>query len=159
MLYKFREAKTMFIPDKKKFMEEVSKVQSEKAREQLVDLYEHLLGTKILINANKVVKEVLTEMFQINQFSKEVLIPLNFHDTLIAKVLFPIMYGQEEKLYTIADIIEMSKAFRPKPFTKEWLSQEIKEGNLKGTFKSKRYHFTQSQVSDYFELRGYKFDK
>lgn len=144
----------MFIPEKQQYTEEVLKF-NEKIQEDLFELYDHLLGVKKIKNPNKAVKSVLSGIFA-NQYSNEVNIPLKFLETAVGKTLFVIMFGMEERTFTVNDIIQMTKSDREKGVSRAWLKKEIDSGTLKGTFQNGRWIFTESQVEDYFDLRGYR---
>lgn len=148
----------MFIPEKEQYREEALRF-SPKIQGGLFELYDHILGTRKIKNAQKMVRTILSEIFTA-QYSNETNIPLKFLDTSIGKVLFTIMFGMEERIYTVNDIIQMTVSeSKEKGVSRAWLAKEIKEGSLVGTFSNGRWIFNESQVDDYLELRGYKNSK
>lgn len=151
---------TMFIPDKEEFMREVNRIENADVRKTMDDLYNHLLGKKKIENVASVIYGVLAELFPKNMYFKEVFIPLDFHKTIMGRVLFSILYGIEEFSYTINDIIEFSKTERnQKGYSKQYLKQEIDHGRLKGEKKDGVWRFTQSQVADFLGAKNIKFHK
>ncbi len=148
----------MFIPEKNQYNQEVERF-DDKIQKDLLDLYDHLLGVKEIKSVQRFAKALLVTMFT-PQYSAEASIPLKFLDTGIGKVMFTILFGVAEKMYTINDIVQMSiSEDRPKGVSKAWLNKEIKNGILKGTYQSGIWVFTQSQVDDYLARRGYQFNK
>lgn len=144
----------MFIPEKIQYEQEAARF-NDQISSKLYELYDHLLGTKKIKNAKMAVKSILSEMFK-TQYSSETNIPLKFLDTSVGKVLFGILFGTDEKMYIVNDIIQLTVSDkRPKGVSRAWLAKEIKEGYLKGTYQNGRWTFTESEVDEYLELRGY----
>lgn len=146
------------IPDFKTFEKEVEKIDNPKTKEKLFSLYEHLKGIKKLDNKRELLKEVFSSLFSFNIISTSILIPYEFLDTNIGKVLFLLFYDfeSEEKKYTVADLILMTKSDeKPKGFSKAYISKEIAAGNLKGTINNGRYYFSTSQINNYLERKGF----
>lgn len=147
----------MVIPDKSVFIKEVEEItDSKETREKLIKLYDHSTGYEKTNNANKLIHEVLKELFG-DKFSADPVIPYKFLGTNIAKVVFSIMYNLNENLYSMEDLIELAKAeIRPEGYTRQYLGQEIRDGKLKGTKKGKVWWFTEEEVREYFDKKKAK---
>lgn len=144
----------MFIPEKKELVKEIEILENEEIKQKLLILYDHLLGKKNVVNVNVIVKEVITELFP-NRFSTDVMIPLAFHDTLIAKLLFSIIYCKQERMYGMQEVIELTKTDKkPSGFTRQYLGQEIQNKNLHGEKKGGRWLFKESEVNRYLAKKG-----
>jgi hypothetical protein len=146
----------MYIPEKKVFDIEVAEIKDKKIQILLMQLYDHLLGKISLPNAKPLCLEVLANLFT-PKYTTEVLIPLSFHDSTIATVIYSILYGTDEKTYTVNDIIERTKTKnKPKGLSKQYLKQEINAGNLKGQKKNGYWSFDESQVNEYLKTKELK---
>lgn len=144
----------MLIPEKKDLMKEIELLKDENIKDKVLKLYNHILGKEEVPNVNVIVKETLADLFP-NRFSSEVMIPLSFHDTLIAKLLFSIMYCQQEKMYSMQELIELTKTDeKPLGLTRQYLGQEIKNKNLKAEKKGNRWLFKESEVNRYLAKKG-----
>lgn len=146
----------MLIPDKNIYLNEVYKFNSAELKDKLTNLYDHLQGVIHLEDANTVVKEVISELFN-TSYSKDVLIPLNFLESSVGVVLFKIMYGMNDKLYTVKELIELTKnPEKPNGYTRQYIKAEIDRGNLKATLKNNNYFIEESEANRYLKTKGLK---
>lgn len=149
----------MIIPQKADVIKELSEVNDAKLKKDVLELYEHLLGTKTVENAKDKIEDVLRRMFK-NQYSKDVYIPLEFCiNSSVAKVLFNILYA-DEVLYSTLELMELSitKDY-PNGYTRQYISQEVKNGRLSAIKKGGSLFFTEREVNRYLIGKGIGFMK
>lgn len=141
----------MKLPNKKELITEINEMDTE-IKEMIIDCYEHAAGNKSIKNPKEVVNKVLKELFKTN-FSEEILIPLSFHNTQLAKVLFSILYGIESKIYLMSEVVELTG------FSRQYLGQEAKDGNILGTKCKGSWTFEKEEVNRYLSKKGKKLIK
>jgi len=145
----------IIIPDKDTFMNEVNNIENDDIKNNLVIIYNHLMKYKKYEKIGGITKEVLKQLFE-NKFTPQVLIPLEFLDTAIGKVIFTAMFNYSDRTYTVRELIEFTKTpEKPKGLSKAQISQDFASGKLKGEKKGNRLIFTESQVNDYLISKGY----
>jgi len=144
-----KRGECMNIPERNQYMKEVEKIENEEIRSSLIELYDHLTGKIQINNVNKQIKELLCLMFT-NE--KRPLVPLEFFDTILSRVIFSIMY-ELPKLYTVKDIIELTG------YRKQNIHKDIKNEKLKGEMKNGEYVFTEEQVNEYLIKKGFNTEK
>lgn len=152
----------MIIPDREQFIKEVEAITSkENTREKLMQLYDHIKGYARCENPNKIVEEVLSDLFG-GKFATDILIPFNFYKTDIAKIIFSIIHDSIDRLYSMKDLIEFTKTEEKlKGYTRQYLNHEIRDGRLQGIKKGKMWMFTEDQINEYLitkELKPIKKD-
>lgn len=144
----------MLIPEKKEYEAEVKKINNEILEKKLMLIYDCLKGYKKANNIDVLVKEVLMDLFP-NVFTKDVLVPLKFCDSVIGKVLFSAWFGNKQEFYTIKEAIEFTKTSEnPDGFKKQYLSHDIATGKLKATKQNNRYLILNSDLKDYLNQKG-----
>lgn len=139
----------MNIPDRNEYIKEVDKFKNEEIKSSLMELYDHLIGKIEVKDVNKKIKELFCLLF-VNE--QKPIVFLEFFDTIIARVLFSIMYNFS-KLYTVKDIIELTG------YKKQNIHKDMKLERLKGEMKNGEYIFTEEEVSEYLVLKGFNENK
>lgn len=139
----------MNIPDRNEYIKEVEKIDNEEIRSSLTELYDHLVGKIEVKDVNKKIKELLCLLFVEEQ---KPIVPLEFFDTIISRVLFSIMYNLP-KLYTVKDIVELTG------YKKQNIHKDMKNERLKGEMKNGEYIFTEEEVSEYLIMKGFNENK
>lgn len=144
----------MFIPEKNEFMMEVMEIEQEEIRQKLEKIYKHLLGAEKIEKVNNFTKEVIEDLFY-NKFYSEVMIPLSFHETVIGKAIFTVMYSDQERMFTVNEIIELTKTTeKPDGYTRQYIGQEIKDERLKACKKNNRWVVAEEDLNEYFASKG-----
>ncbi|MBU3173256.1 hypothetical protein [Clostridium estertheticum] len=147
----------MLIPEKEEFLKEIDKTATinVETREELIRIYNHLKGYEKIVNINECLENVLREMF--GKYTTDIMIPYQFHKSMIGTVIFSVMYGMKEVTYTVKDIIQLTKTDKnPKGYTKQYVGQEIRDGNLKGNVERGRHVFVKEDVNKYLVTKGLK---
>lgn len=139
----------MNIPDKNEYIKEVEMIDNEEIRSSLMELYDHLIGKIEIKDVNLKIKELFCNLF--NNEQKPV-VPLEFFDTIISRVLFSIMYNMQ-KIYTVKDIVELTG------YRKQNIHKDMKAERIKGEMKNGEYIFTEEEVSEYLVIKGFNRNK
>lgn len=138
-----------YIPERDEYIKEVEKIENDDIKSSLMDLYDHLVGKIEIKDVNKQIKELLCILF-INE--QKPLVPLEFFDTIISRVVFSIMYNLP-KMYTVKDIVELTG------YKKQNIHKDIKNERLKGEMKNGEYLFTEEEVTEYLIKKGFNQEK
>lgn len=94
----------MHIPNKKEFLKELEGIKNDKVKSDLIKVYNHLIGKEKVDNVKNLINDIFKELFK-SEFSEEINIPYRFLNTLIAKVLFTVMfYSELEKTYSVNEV-------------------------------------------------------
>lgn len=145
------------IPDKNEFMNEVESIKDVEVRNKLLLLYNHFMKYEKVKNVSRLVKEVLNDIFNYNGLSADPQVPLSFHFTAIGRVVFGVLYNQEERVYSVKELMEFTKTQeKPEGLSKGQISQDFSSGKLKGDKKGGRIYFNESQVNEYLVSKGLK---
>ena len=130
---------------------------SEKVREKILNLYELYKENTAdnLKNISELAEEILRELFNPFGAYKETMIPYTFFQSSLGKIIIAIMNNNLEKVYTIQDLIEISKTEdRPNGYSKQYIGQEIKRNSLIATFVNGRWEITEDELNRYLKLKG-----
>lgn len=136
----------MLLPNKIEFEKELEEIEDERIKENLRSIYSNILG-KVSLESG-FVKKVLKDLFP-NPYTEDILIPLKFHETLIGRMLFTVLY-ETSKQYTVNELVQITG------HTKQYIGQELKSGKLKGEKINNRWVVNEENLKKYMELKGEK---
>lgn len=140
------------IPSRTKFLNEVKKSNfDENIKKDLISIYEHLLGNEKIENIEILVDQTIKKLFPA-VYSTDNMIPYSFVSTSIGTVLFTALF-KEDKLLTVNEVMEISG------FTRQYITQEIKAGNLNAEKISSVWKLREKEVYDYLESKKKKKEK
>lgn len=149
----------MIIPDLEELLKETNQLNlSKEVEDKIIQVYNFCKGFKEteIENIDEFIKDILKNIFNSN-FTSDIMIPFDFINTNIGKILFYAKFGIEEELYSIKDLIELSKTpERPKGFTKQYIKQEIDAHRLKAFKRSYRWYITKAEVNRFLEKKESK---
>jgi hypothetical protein len=136
--------------DKKMFLKELENYDDD-IRKELESLYFCYLGKEDsdCSNLKGRIKKILSKIFA-SRFSNDVLIPLKFHDTFTAKVLFSLLHSDMEKSFTIKEVTDITG------YSRQHIHNEIKKGKLLNEHIDSRYYIRESDLKNYMDSKKKK---
>lgn len=138
--------------DEKKYFDEVNKLVSRGADEKdFALLLKIALGEDISVDKKYLTNKILNNLFN-NGYTQDTLIPLSFLDeTEVGKAIGRVkFYMSEDKKYRIKDVCSMTG------YSRQYISEEIANGNIVCEREGKRVYFTESELNKYLEKKGFE---
>lgn len=142
--------------EKDEYIREAKATYSEPIQEKLLKLYEiYATDSKEDLESTILMDDILNCLFNPTGIYKEPMIPLSFLKTTVGRVVVSVMGDKDNRMYTINDIIAMSKTEqRPLGYTHQYLSQEIKAGRLKAVKDGSRWMLPHSEAIRFLRSKG-----
>lgn len=127
--------------DEKLLEEEIKKLnkQIQQQIEEIYSLYKNPKGNNETITLK--IKKVLEELFKMPYGNA--VIPIEFLDSEIGKLLFTLRYSNAERLYSTQQVAEIWGV------SPQYISKLANEGKIPPGIQAKGRYFTESQVREY----------
>lgn len=141
--------------DRKKYFEEVDEILKNKITDLDKQDFVILLSAAVNKdndNSSQVYEYVVNKIVQglFGGLFTQPLIPWNFLNTEIGKVIIQVKFGLNNEIYFINDLVQFTG------YTKQFIGKEVKNGNIKMNRKHGIYYAYEKEVDEYLKMKNCK---